>query len=65
MKNNFITKYILGSWEELKRVTWPTRREVANHTVIVMISAVVAIAITSAIDLGLTSLVQYLVENRG
>ena len=64
MKNNAIFKYFTGSWEELKRVHWPTQKEVLNHTVIVLVSSVIAIVVTSAIDYGLTYVVQYLVENK-
>lgn len=65
MKNNKIIKYFVGSWEELKKVSWPSKQEVFNHTIIVLVSAVVAVLITSVIDLGLTYLVQYLVEHKG
>lgn len=65
MKNNIIVNYFTSSWSELKKVSWPTRKDVLNHTVIVVISASVAILITGAIDFGLTYLVQYIVSNRG
>ena len=62
---NPILSYLKGVWSELKKVSWPTRQEVINHTVIVVVSIALAIAITSAIDYGLTTLVQYLVTNKG
>ena len=65
MKNNIIVNYFTSSWHELKKVSWPTRKEVLNHTVIVVISASIAIAVTGAIDYGLTYVVQYIVQNRG
>lgn len=65
LKNNFITNYLVNSWSEIKKVSWPKRSEVLNHTIIVLISCTIAIAITSAIDLGLTYVVQYIVERRG
>jgi len=65
IKNNVITNYLVGSWAELKKVSWPKRSEVVNHTVIVLISCAIAIAVTAAIDYGLTFVVQYIVENRG
>ncbi|MCL5410345.1 MAG: preprotein translocase subunit SecE [Patescibacteria group bacterium] len=65
MKNNIIINYFVSSWTELKKVNWPTRKEVLNHTVIVLVSATIAIAITGAVDYGLTYLVQYLVQTRG
>lgn len=65
MKNNKIINYFISSWSELKKVSWPSKKEVFNHTIIVVISATAAIIITGAIDLGLTKLVQYIVQNRG
>lgn len=64
MKNNIVFKYFAGSWDELKRVSWPTKKEVLNHTIIVLVSSMIAIAITAAIDYGLTYVIQYLVENK-
>lgn len=65
MKNNIVTNYFVSSWAELKKVNWPTRKEVLNHTIIVVISCTVAIAITAAVDYGLTYFVQYFVQSRG
>ncbi|MDO8443920.1 MAG: preprotein translocase subunit SecE [bacterium] len=61
---NSISNYFRGVVSELKKVTWPTRQQVINHTIIVLVSAIIAIAVTSLIDYGLTYLVQYLVQNR-
>lgn len=65
MKNNIVVNYFTSSWHELKKVSWPTRKEVLNHTVIVVISASIAIIVTGAIDYGLTYVVQFIVQNRG
>lgn len=65
MKNLRLINYFKGVWLELKKVSWPTGKEVVNHTVIVLVSAAIAIALTSAIDYGLTKVVEYLVQNRG
>jgi preprotein translocase subunit SecE len=59
-----IVDYLVGAWEELKRVSWPSRKDVLNHTVIVITSLIIAIGITSAIDYGLTFLIQLLVQNK-
>ena len=64
MKNNIVFKYLLGSFDELKRVSWPTKKEVLNHTVIVLVSSAIAIMLTAAIDYGLTYIIQYLIENK-
>jgi len=65
MKNNKLINYFQGVVSELKKVHWPTRQEVISHTVIVIISAVVATSILAALDYGLTSLVQYIVQQKG
>lgn len=65
MTNNAVFNYLSGAWSELKKVNWPTKQEVANHTIVVLISSIVAIAITAAIDYGLTYTIQYIVERKG
>jgi preprotein translocase SecE subunit len=64
MKNNIIFSYFSGVWSELKKVSWPTFKEVINHTIIVIVSALIAIGITMAADYGLSKLVQYLIEQQ-
>ncbi len=61
---NSITNYFKGVYLELKKVSWPTRKEVINHTIIVLVSASLAVAITASIDFGLTKLVQFIIENK-
>jgi preprotein translocase subunit SecE len=55
-----IRRYIEESYSELKKVTWPTREQVRNLTVLVFaISAVVGIFI-AAVDFGFTEVVRFL-----
>jgi preprotein translocase subunit SecE len=61
---NAIFDYFKGVWNELTKVTWPTKKVVINHTIIVIISAVIAISLTAAIDFGLARLVEYVVQHR-
>jgi preprotein translocase subunit SecE len=65
MKISILVNYFKGVWSELKKVSWPTRKEVINHTIIVLVSAAIAIALTSVVDFGLSKLIEYLVQNRG
>ncbi|MEK9156005.1 MAG: preprotein translocase subunit SecE [Patescibacteria group bacterium] len=62
MKNNRLTRYFVDSWGELKKVKWPSRTEVINNTVIVILAVVTATATTAAVDYGLAQVVEYLVE---
>lgn len=59
-----IKNFFIGSYDELKKVVWPTRKEVISHTIIVIISIGVAMGILIAVDYGLFNLMQYLIYNR-
>jgi preprotein translocase subunit SecE len=60
-----IRRYIEESYSELKKVTWPTREQVRNLTVLVFaISAVVGIFI-AAVDFGFTEVVRFLNDVTG
>ena len=61
MKNVRPIKYIKEVIAELKKVTWPTKKEVFNHTIIVIVSSVVVMAAVAAIDYGLSYAVEYFV----
>lgn len=59
-----IKNFFINSFEELKKVVWPSRREVISHTIIVIVSTAVAMAIIAAIDFGLFNLVQLLINRK-
>ncbi len=65
MKNNKLVKYVIDSYQELKKVTWPTRKQLIRDTTIVVVSSAVATAILALIDLGLTNALQYFVSLKG
>lgn len=50
--------YFATAASELRKVVWPTRREVVNHTVVIVVTAVVCIIILGFLDYGLTSLLR-------
>jgi preprotein translocase subunit SecE len=55
-----IRRFIDEAWSELKKVTWPTREQTRNLTVLVfLISAVVGVYIT-IFDLAFTEVVRLL-----
>ena len=55
-----IRRFIDEAWSELKKVTWPTREQTRNLTVLVFIvSAVVGVYIT-IFDLAFTTVVRSL-----
>lgn len=47
---NAIVRYFRETGAELRRVNWPTRREAANMTVIVLISVGVTSALLGLLD---------------
>lgn len=65
MKNNKIIKYFIDSYQELKKVTWPTRSQLIRDTLTVVISSAIATAFVAVIDLGLSNLIEYFVSSKG
>ncbi len=57
-----LRRYIAESWSELKKVTWPTRLQVRNLTVLVfLISAIIGVFI-AAVDFIFFQLIARLTE---
>lgn len=49
---NPVTRYLKGAWAEIRRVTWPNRKEAIRLTVGVVIFSVATAGIISLIDYG-------------
>jgi len=47
--------YLTSSYEELKKVIWPTRKELVNHTLIVILICALFVVITSTFDVALNA----------
>ena len=62
ISQNPIFKYFQSSFAELKKVTWLTRQEVINLTLIVIISVGVATALVMGADYLLTKAINYLIQ---
>lgn len=58
---NPIVDYLQGAKSELKKVQWPTRQEVINHTITVIIISLVIAAFIGAADFGLSALLERLI----
>ena len=59
-----LRRFFDEAWSELKKVSWPTREQVRNLTVLVfVVSFAVGVYIT-ALDLGFTRVVKLLVEGQ-
>lgn len=61
---NQVKKFFIGSYEEFKKVVWPSRKMVISHTIIVIISTVVAMAIIAAFDYGFFAAIKTLIERK-
>lgn len=59
-----IKNYFEGVVQEAKRVTWPTKKEVKDHTISVVVIMILIMVIFGTLDFGLSQLLQYFV-NRG
>jgi len=51
-----IKKYFRGVISELKKVTWPSRKELINTTIVVLAFILIFAVVVGIIDLGLGSL---------
>lgn len=58
-----ITNYFTSSYEEMRKVIWPSRQEITSHSIIVVLSILISMGIIAAIDFGLFNLLQILISN--
>lgn len=59
-----IKNYFLSAYEELRKVVWPSRKEVTSHTIIIIFSVAISMAIITVADIGLDSVIRWLVNQR-
>jgi len=55
---NGLVIFFKDSWQELKKVRWPNRKELTSYTIVVIVTVVVVALYLYVIDLGLTQLVE-------
>lgn len=58
---NKIIQYLKNSKDELKKVVWPTRKQLINHTLVVIFVSLVVAAFLGIIDYGLTQLIEIII----
>jgi preprotein translocase subunit SecE len=56
------TGFFKGSFQELKKVKWPTREEMVNYTLVVVITVTLLTAFFFIIDLGISELVRLITK---
>jgi len=57
-----LVQYIKDSKSELKKVAWPTRKQTANHTLLVMGFSVAMAVFLGVIDFGLSKVIEIIVK---
>jgi preprotein translocase subunit SecE len=57
-----IRRFIEEAWSELKKVTWPTREQTRNLTVLVFVVSAIVGAFIFGVDAAFTSAFQFLVS---
>ena len=57
-----IKNYILASIAEMKKVTWPTKKETYNYTLLVIGISLVMAAFLGALDYGFSKLFELLIK---
>ncbi len=56
------TKYFKGVWFELKKVSWPTKKELTQHTAVVISSVALVSFIVWLMDLGLGKMLELILR---
>lgn len=59
---NVIVSYFRESYEELKKVVWPTKRETTQHTLIVIGLSLALALFLGALDYGLSWGLEYVLQ---
>jgi len=64
MKQNFSSSFgfFSDSWSELKKVKWPTRKELTTYTLVVMFTVVFVTIYFWVLDLGISGLLRLIFE---
>lgn len=62
MKSNVLSNYIRASFEELTKVTWPTKSQAVRLTLIVLAFCAITAVLLGVIDYGFNFLYNYLLK---
>jgi preprotein translocase subunit SecE len=55
-------QFVAEAWQELKKTTWPGRRETLGTTLVVLILVMVIAAYLGLVDMGLSALVKRVIR---
>lgn len=59
-RGNFLIRYFSEVQEEMKKVTWPTRKQVQNSTILVIIISLIIAGFFGSLDFIFTYILEYL-----
>jgi preprotein translocase SecE subunit len=62
LPNNAAFRFVRSSYRELRLVTWPSRRDVASWSLVVVVVCVVIAAVLGVVDFGLARFVEWWVS---
>jgi preprotein translocase subunit SecE len=62
-RENRVTTFLRDTFEELRKVVWPTPAELYRYTVVVIVTVVVISTFIGLVDLGLGYLTQHYIYN--
>jgi len=57
-KENKVKDFFNGVFAEMKRITWPTRKEAVNHTITVIVFILLASLFLGAMDIAIQQLLE-------
>ena len=52
---------ITNSYAELRKVTWPSRKDLINYTAIVLVFMIIMACVVGVLDLGATELISLII----
>ena len=57
-----VASFISDSWSELKKVRWPSRKELISYTTVVIVTVVFVTIYFSILDLGISEVLRLVFE---
>ncbi|MBA9028887.1 preprotein translocase subunit SecE [Peribacillus huizhouensis] len=59
---NRITEFFRGVAREMRKVSWPKRKELTRYTVVVLSTVVIMAVFFAVVDLGISELIRLVIE---
>ena len=62
-RENRVTTFLRDTFEELRKVVWPTPAELYRYTIVVIVTVIVISGFIGLVDLGLGAFTQHYIYN--